>query len=251
MPKAFGGVLEADSAYNAGDYQAAINYYEQVQQEMGESAPLLYNLGNSYYMANDYAKAVLCYERAYRLDPSSKMITRNLDYLRNKVEDANRAEQKGKKVSVMEDEPTFFQNIHNAIAVEIASDRWAVWGVVAFFVFLALAGIYIFTSNVLFRKIGFFGGFIFLGLTVICIIFGFLSASAFYQRESGILTSYKTSLATEPLESTQNDGTVLTRGTKVRVISEEINAEGEVTWYKIRLNSDYIGWVKAEDLEII
>ncbi|MDE5880189.1 MAG: SH3 domain-containing protein, partial [Muribaculaceae bacterium] len=44
---------------------------------------------------------------------------------------------------------------------------------------------------------------------------------------------------------------VLTKGTEVRIVSEETDAEGNVTWYKVRLNSDYIGWVAADDLELL
>lgn len=244
--------IEADSAYQAGDYAKAIVLYEQLENEQGISPALLYNLGNCYYQASDFANAMICYERAYKLKPSDKRIRHNLNFLRSKIEDANRGEQRGKKVSVAEDEPTFFQTVHSAIAVEIASDRWAIWGVVAFFLFLTCAGVYIFTTNVIFRKIGFFGGFVLIGVTIICIIFSCLGASAFNNREAGIITAYKTELQTEPGQKpSDKQNNILTRGTKVRVIAEETDAEGNVSWYKIRLNSEYIGWVKADELTII
>lgn len=244
--------VSADSAYNAGQYAQAITLYKEIEENQGISASLLYNMGNAYYKADNWGSAMLCYERAYKLDPTLKNLRQNINYLRNKIEDANRSEQKGKKINVSEDAPTFFQSVHNSLAIEIASDRWAVWSVVGFFLFLICLAIYVFTRNVTLRKIGFFGGFILLGLTVICIIFSSVAASAFNNRESGILTAYKTELHKEPvLEKTEKTAQTLTQGTKVRVISEETDAEGKVTWYKIRLNSDYIGWVKAEDLTLI
>lgn len=244
---------EADSAYKAQDFAKAILLYEEIEKEQGISPELLYNLGNAYYEASDYANAMLCYERAYRLDPSKKEIRENLLYLRTKVEDANRAEQKGKKQKVEEDELTFFQGIHKAIAVEIHSDRWAVWGVVSFFLFLVCIALYIFTKGVITKKIGFFGGFILLGTTIICVVFSCLGASEFNRKEDGIILSYKTALLEEPVEKeiTTKQNNVLTRGTKVRVIAEETDAQGNVTWYKVRLNSSYIGWIKADDLAII
>ena len=245
-------IEEADSAYNAKDFHKAIAAYEKIEEEQGTSPELLYNLGNAYYELSDYGKAMLCYERAFKLNPSSDKIRENLIFLKNKVEDANRAEQKGKKVSVSPDEMTFFQSMHNAIAVEIHSDRWAVWGVVAFFLFLVCVALYIFTSRVLFRKIGFFGGFICLGMTIICIIFGYIGASEFNKREDGVIVSFKTALQTEPGDEKDNkEGKVLTKGTKVRIIAEETDASGKAMWYKVRLNSNYIGWVTSNYIEII
>lgn len=247
-------IQQADSAYMAKDYLKAIEIYSQIEKNEGISPALLYNLGNAYLNASDYGRAMLCYERAYRLDPSDAQIRQNLLYLKSKIEDSNRAEQKGRRVSVQEDEPTFFQSVHKAIAVEIYSDRWAVWGVVSFFLFLTCAGVYMFTKKVVLRKIGFFGGFILIGITVICIIFGCIGASEFKSAEHGVIIAYKTVLKNEPTETvsdTQNEGNVLTRGTKVRVISEETDASGNILWYKIRLNSDYIGWVSADDIELI
>ena len=72
-------------------------------------------------------------------------------------------------------------------------------------------------------------------------------------QEYGVIVAYKAELKTEPIRnnnSGKNEG-VLTRGTKIRIISEETDAEGTVNWYKVRLNSDYIGWVEAKEIEII
>ncbi|MCH5239515.1 MAG: tetratricopeptide repeat protein [Muribaculaceae bacterium] len=243
----------ADSAYNSGNYSEAVELYNTLAQENGVSAGLLFNLGNSYYQQGDYGNAMLCYQRAKKLDPSNKKINGNLAFLKGKVEDANKAEQKGKRKKVEEDTPNFFQSIHSAVAEETSSDLWAGWGAAFFLLFAGCVCLYLFNSNVLMRKTGFFGGFILLGLSMICVVCAYMGAAEAENHEYGVIISYKSALQTEPTlqgNSNSNEG-ILTKGTKIRIISEETDADGNVNWYKIRLNSDYIGWVEAKDVAVI
>lgn len=253
MPSLAVTVSEADSAYLAGNYLEAIDIYNQVAQEYGVNASLLFNLGNAYMQQDDYGNAMLCYQKAKKLDPSNKRINNNLTYLSGKVEDANKAEQKGKRKKVTEDMPNFFQSIHTSVAENTSSNTWAGWAAATFLLFSGCVCLYLFNSNVLMRKTGFFGGFILLGISIICLVCAYSGAAASENHDYGIILSFKTPLMTEPTISAdkeKNEG-VLTRGTKIRIIAEETDAEGNVTWYKVRLNSDYIGWVEARDLAII
>lgn len=246
-------VGSADSAYNAGNYLKAIEIYNEVAQEYGVSAALLYNLGNSYLQQDDYGNAMLCYQKAKKLDPSNKKINRNLDYLNGKVEDANKAEQKGKRKKVSVDTPNFFQTIHTSVAENTSSNTWAGWAAATFLLFSGCVCLYLFNSNVLMRKTGFFGGFILLGISIICLVCAYSGAAAMENHDYGVILTFKTPLLTEPntaSDKDKNEG-ILTRGTKIRIISEETDAEGNVSWYKVRLNSDYIGWVQAKDMAII
>lgn len=245
-------IAQADSAYNRGDYKAAIAFYEKIAEEQGTSAALLYNLGNAYLQSEDYGQAMVCYERAHKLDPSNKEINTNLNYLSEKIEDANKAEQRGKKLKVTEDDPNFFRGVQKSISENTLSNTWAIWGIVCFLIFSGCAVMYLFSNAVLVRKAGFFGGFIFLGISMICVIFAYMGAAFGEEQDYGIITGYKVTLQTEPVK-TSNDkgGEVLTRGTKIRIISEETDAEGKVIWYKVRLNSDYNGWIAAENLSVI
>lgn len=71
----------AVAAYGKGDYKQAIEGFETLAGE-GLSAPLLYNLGNSYARYGKVGKAILNYERALRLAPGDSDIRGNLDLLR-------------------------------------------------------------------------------------------------------------------------------------------------------------------------
>lgn len=243
---------EADSAYMRGNYPQAISLYKEATETYGTSVTLLYNMGNAYYMADDYGNAMLCYLRARKLDPSSSLVNLNLKYLEEKVKDANRGELKGKKLKIEEDEPTFFQSMHKTITKDISSNTWAIWGGICFVVLIGCILLYMFMDNVLLRKIGFFGALACLGLCIIFMICAFAGAYEFDHSEEGVILTYKVPLLTEPADTNSDaSNAVLTRGSKVRIIAEEADADGNVTWYKVRLNSDFIGWVKAEDLEII
>ena len=245
-------VAEADSAYNAGKYQEAIALYREVAETSGVSAALLYNLGNAYVQDGDYGNAMLCYHRAKKLDPSNRQINNNITFISGKIEDSNKAEQKGKRRKVTEDTPNFFQNIHSSIARDTASDTWAGWAAASFLLFAGCVCLYLFNSNVLMRKTGFFGGIILLGISMVCLVCAYTGAAEAENHDYGIIMAYKAELQTEPNGKTGNTNEgVLTKGTKIRIIAEETDADGTVNWYKVRLNSDYIGWLKAQVVEVI
>lgn len=245
-------VGRADSAYNAGNFKEAIQLYNSIVDENGTSAPLLFNLGNAYFQEGDYGNAMLCWQRARRLDPSNAEVNSNINYLQNRVEDANKAEMKGKRLKVTPDEPSFFQSVHSAIASDVSSNRWAVIAAVMFVLFVITAALYIFSRNVIARKIGFFGGLCFILCSLVFLVFSFMGAKEINSKDEGVVVAFKVTLLTEPgKDADANKGGVLTKGTRVHVLSEEVDAEGKVTWYKVRLNSDYIGWVAASDMELI
>lgn len=252
ITKAYESVTEADSAYNAKDYGRAVELYKGLIEEEGTSSGLLFNLGNSYFQLGDYGNAMLYWERAKLLAPARQEINDNIKYLQSRVEDANKAELKGRRLSVVPDALSFFGSVHKSLTQDVSSNRWAVWGAVFFILFIGATALYIFSRQVLLRKIGFFGGFSTLIISIIFISISFMGAHQAASTDRGVVMSFKVSLLTEPgKESDSGKGNVLTKGTIVNIVSEEQDVEGNVIWYKIRLNSDFIGWIPAKSLEII
>lgn len=244
-------IEEAADAYDKGDYNKAIEIYEQISKERGTSAPLLANLGNAYVKVGDYGRAMLCYQRALRIDPSDKAVKGNITYLTSKIDDNNKAEAKGKKVSVTAEDKSFFTSVRRYIAFAHTSNSWALGAGIMFVVTCVCGALYIFTSNVLLRKIGFFGGFIALGLSVITLIFALISASDRNKDLEGVVIAYKVNLYSEPSSTSKPGANALTRGTLLEVIGEETDEEISQKWYKVRLNPDYSGWISATDFEVI
>jgi tetratricopeptide (TPR) repeat protein len=74
--------LEANKAYEAGEWHKAIRSYENLVSHFGLSPSLCYNLANSYARNGQTGKAVLEYERALLLAPGDGDIRTNLEQLR-------------------------------------------------------------------------------------------------------------------------------------------------------------------------
>lgn len=243
-------LAEADSAYARGNFREALALWEAVGETQGISASLMFNMGNAAFQEGDFGHAMAWWQRARRLDPGNPEIEANINYLTGRVEDANKAEQKGKNLKVSPDELSFFGAIGQAINRDHTSDFWAGWGACSFILLLVCAALYIFSRNVPVRKGGFFVGLVCGAACVVFLVFAFSAAGEGSRTDSGVVTAFKVVLATEPGKESPN-GPVLTKGTLVRVVSEEQDAEGNATWRKVRLNSDYIGWLRAEDLELL
>ena len=75
-------------AYKAGDYAAAVKYFEEVADQDMENGGLFYNLGNAHLKNQDLGRAILWYERAARLIPTDPDLRYNLEYARSLLTDA-------------------------------------------------------------------------------------------------------------------------------------------------------------------
>jgi tetratricopeptide (TPR) repeat protein len=70
---------QANAAYDAGDYQTAIDAYEQLISESVVHPVVFFNLGNAYYRSGCLGAAVANYERALQLNPRAEDARENLD----------------------------------------------------------------------------------------------------------------------------------------------------------------------------
>lgn len=241
---------QAEEAYNNKNYEEAAKLFNEAIDKEGVSAGLLYNLGNTYYRLGHDGEAMLCYERARKLDPGNEAINQNLTFLSNKVIDANKGELKGKQGNVEPDQESFIAGLYRAIAIDTKSNNWAVFAAMAFILFLGGLALYMFTPNVLARKTGFFSGITFLGFTTIFLIFAFLGAHEYNKKDKAVLMNFTTNLLGSPESGAKEISTLLHKGTKVTVLESKKAADGQ-EWYKVKLNGDNIGWVKKEGIEII
>lgn len=240
----------ADSLYKNKDYSEAASIYEEIMQKQGVSAELLYNLGNTYYSMGENGKAMLCYERAKKLLPGNKIINHNLELLRIKVTESNKGSLQGKEGNVEPERETFMDNIYKIIAVDSSSDSWAVFAVLSFILFLLALSMYVFTPNVLARKTGFFSGITFLSFTIIFIVFACLGSSHFNKKDEAVLMDFSVRLLEQPKEGSLQSSSLLNKGTKLHIMEIKTDNTGE-EWLKVRLNSDNIGWIKSQSVEII
>lgn len=78
--------FRANNSYKEERYDAAIEDYEQLISSGLRSANTFYNLGNAYLRMGNRGKAILSYERAFRMRPRDADIRSNLSFARTLVE---------------------------------------------------------------------------------------------------------------------------------------------------------------------
>lgn len=69
---------DANRAFAAGRFEESTISYKNLISQHGYSAPVLFDLGNSYYSQGDFAQAILAYKRAQWLAPNDPDIAANL-----------------------------------------------------------------------------------------------------------------------------------------------------------------------------
>jgi len=79
--------FRANNSYREEKYAAAVQDYEQLVSSGLRSANVFYNLGNAYLRTGNKGKAILYYERAFRIRPRDADIRANLRFARTLVED--------------------------------------------------------------------------------------------------------------------------------------------------------------------
>ena len=80
-------LLQANKQYEAGDFPAAIDTYEQLVGLGVRNSTVFYNLGNAYFKNGDLGRAILNYRRAAQLSPRDADIRANLALARSKTVD--------------------------------------------------------------------------------------------------------------------------------------------------------------------
>ena len=74
---------KANTDYAAGHFPAAIAGYESLVRSRQWNPALFYDLGNAYFRAGDFGRAILNYERALALDPRQPETRANLQLARD------------------------------------------------------------------------------------------------------------------------------------------------------------------------
>jgi len=69
---------DANAAFAASRYHDSTLGFQAVVAQNGYSAPVLFDLGNSYYREGNFAQAILAYRRAQWLSPNDPDIAANL-----------------------------------------------------------------------------------------------------------------------------------------------------------------------------
>lgn len=233
----------ADSAYNAHNFRQALSLYNLALDQQGSSSELYYNIGNTHYRLGNIGQAVVAYERALRLDPSNDDARANLDFVNSTIK------------GMPEDGSTFLSNIHSGIISLAGPDGWAITALVLFIVVLGCIVLYLFTTNVTLRKIGFFGGFVILCLFIYAAVIAWQTANAINDHDTAVVISSNAKLRTNPGAAKTPDSKTINipEGTCVQIIDSMATPSDPVSpmYYNIRLNGTTEAWIGSSYLERI
>ena len=196
---------EGDSAYIKEDYAAAIQIYEALLKN-GEAADVYYNLD----------------------------IRANLEVARAKTID---------KVEPVPE--VFFVSWIKSLTNSMSVDAWATWGIVSFILLIIAFYFFIFSKQIMLKKIGFISGIILLIVTVCSNLFASQQKEHLVNRSEAIVMNPSVTVRSTPSES----GTSLFILHEGRKVSVKDNSMKE--WKEIRLEDGKVGWVPASAIEVI
>ncbi|MEE3415397.1 BatD family protein [Segatella bryantii] len=223
----------ADSEYLRGNYHQAIKDYNEILKR-GVSADIYYNLGNSYYRTDNLTQAILAYERAYLLAPGDADIRFNLQFASSKTID---------KITPINE--MFFVTWYHSLVNFTSVDNWACMAIGFIIVALVLTLIYLFSYNILMRKIGFFGGILFIVLFLMANLFAFQQKQTLLNRSGAIVIAPTVNVMKTPsTNSTQSF--VIHEGTHVDITDKTMK-----DWRGIKLADGREGWIETKQIEEI
>lgn len=229
----------ADSAYSAGKYDEAAALYLKIAADNGTSAPLLYNLGNTYYRMGKPGMAILYYERALRIDPTMNDAHTNLNFVNSRITD--RPGERG----------TFIGNALDSAAMSVGTDCWAYVAILAFAITIGGVLLYMFNSNVALRKTGFFGAIALLCVFGTALFFSLRGASIATSESEAIIISPSTILSTSPRipVSRDEEAMLLHEGTKVTILDSIKSTRDSITtlWLDVQVDNVHRAWLNAAD----
>ena len=224
---------KGNELYKLGQYQEAIEVYEQISDLKVQSDELYFNLGNSYYKLNMVAPSIYNFEKALKINPTNEDAQINLDFANKLALDAIEVLQK-----------TVFQKFCDNLIYKLPYSTWAILAIVFSFMGAILFLLYHFSYSSG-KKILFFNTSLLSAiLLVIATTFAFKAYSFEENTTMAIVFEKETEIKNAP---TFNSDTIfeLHEGTKVQVL------DAIDDWKKIKLADGKIGWIVGENIKEI
>ena len=226
-------IAKANKAYTDGLFTNAVDLYKQVLASGNESWELYFNMGNSYYKLNDFASAILYYEKAKKLNPGNEDINFNLKVTNNKIAD---------KIEPLPE--MFYKRWYRNLVELFPVDTWARITILTFILSLFFALFYVMSQRVYLRKMGFWAGILFFILSLLSVHFSIQNYTTLQNNTEAIIFAPTVTIKSSPDEKSI-DLFVLHEGTKVNILDNIGN------WYEIRIINGSVGWLPASSVEKI
>lgn len=217
-------ILEAENAYANGNFEKAREGFAELSRIAPYAPDVWFNLGNALYQQKQFAPALACYERAWRLDVGRSDILANLNAARVKLNLP--------QLNEVKNPADFFVVLRNSFS----PFTWTIFACSAL-----VAGMLVITFV---RRKRILTAILALG------IFGFCMANFFCLRETlrdtsaAIIVADRTAVYSLPIKGNAavRELSELSAGTPVSVLETR---EG---WFLVRLENGSEGWVEKTAL---
>ena len=226
--------VQADELFSQGDYEEAIDAYNLLIGSQGGTAEVYYNMGNAYYRLDSIARAILCYERALRLQPGDDDVRFNLQLARSKTVD-----------KIAPEREMFFVTWYRSLVRLLTVDAWAYIALVSLALVVVLLLVYFFTFGERLRRLSFFGSLVFLLLFLLANLFAWQQRRALSSHSDAIVVQDVLPVKNIPSDE-GNDEFSIHAGTKATVTDDTMS-----DWKQLRLPDGREGWVPTTSIEKI
>ena len=216
----------ANSAYNAGQFEKAVMLYKEILESGHQSAELYFNLANSYYRLNQVGESIFYFEKAKQLQPMDEDININSAFAQNMAIDAVEVLPKS-QFTLMEEK-----------TIELFSQEgWAYVIVFMAWLLVFFWGLYLWNKAPVIKRT-FFVTTLVLGLLLTgSLLIAVFKSSVTAETTYGILFDEKIEVWAEP-NSRAEVLFLLHEGTKVQMFDQLQE------WQKIRIANGSEGWIK-------
>lgn len=221
----------ANKAYAAGDYEEAIEQYEEILENGETSAGLHYNLGNSYYKLDRIAPSIYHYEKALQLNPGDEDIRNNLGFARKMAIDA-----------IGEEEITGFRGIFDRTTAAFTASGWGWVAIICMLIFVVFFLVYYFSNRTVVKRLLFIGSMFFLVIAISSVIIAATRQNLQQESDYAIVFSEEVEIKNEPSPRAE-EAFRLHEGAKVKI------TENFQDWVEIELPNGSSGWIPQSDVK--
>lgn len=220
---------EANADYAAGNYEQAIDKYEEILENGKTAVAVHFNLANAHYKLNNIAPSIYHYEKALQMAPGDEDVRNNLVFAQNMAID-----------EIEETPRSQFSNWIRAGYTAFSTSGWGWIGITFMLLFVCLFLAYFFSSRPLIKRVFFIAGLFAFFLAIGSVAMGYFRQDLEQSRNFAIVFSEEAEVRNEPNRRAE-EIFVLHEGAKVEVL-EDFQA-----WSRIELANGNQGWMRAEN----
>lgn len=224
---------KANVEYSNGNFNEALNYYNEIIDAGFYSPNVYFNLGNTYFKLQRIPESILYYEKALHTDPSHTDARFNLSIANQQITD---------KINALPE--IAIQRWFKEFLFTFSDDTWAWIAITLFWLAILSLLLYRFSLRALFQKMFFYSALLLFVFFVCCLTLGIQLNKIQKQSRFAVVFDSKASIKSEPSHQSTTLF-VVHEGLKVR-LNEEVN-----NWYKVELPDGNIGWVQQSAVERI